>query len=398
MLLKVSLIVISAGLIWKKMSIVTLLQVILFTVLFAGNTYNADSIAYSQNYNNILNGNFDKSFEFGFQFLNFISSKIGFSYNEFLLIISSLGLILILSTIRLYTKNISYTFSLYLLYPFIWDTIQIRNFLAMSIIIFGSRYILTTNKKYFKYILCVCLASSMHITSMFYIVGIFVGIKSLKKSWIYITYLSIFFSLLLSIIVPIIVNNLGSRKLEVYLLTSTSLQTKIFLIGYLTCSFCLITIANEIIKLENKVLSDNSQHEISYRLNSPSKLISIKKIENVNLENRLTKFKISTQNGVKKKHRLKIDIDAFVKLNILSLLVIYFLLNNLDFIRLYRNIFILNYTLFGLAIEKCSDSRIRFIFTVLVLIFVFISIYVFSILIPTNNLTEHLFYRNIFNN
>lgn len=400
MLIIISLVLLVVGFVKKDSKLVLFLLMLLVIVLFAGNTYNADSLAYSDNYSNIANGKYDPSFEQGFQILNAISFYLGLSYNQFLLIVSSVGILLIVSTMKIYTASVSYVMCLYILYPFVWDTIQVRNFLAMAILIFGSRYIISEKKNYHKYFLCIIIASTMHITALFYLVGILVSFKDTKKIGKVVFTIITVSTIIISIMMPYVIDISGSRKLEIYFMTQTSWYTKIFIIVYCSFSIGLMLMAKKIIDIESGVITK------LINIDSPAGLLGIsnvsiilensRKTRNKLLDNCLDIYqKIRKRIAESSMEVIPIDTDAVLKLNILSMLPLYLLLNNLDFIRLYRNIFILNYIIYSVALNKCQDKRIKNIFITLIIIFISISFYFLNIYIPENNIFKHIFENNL---
>lgn len=375
MLATVSVIFIILGLIKKDSKVLFYLIFVLLIILFAGSTGNADQLAYMNNYTNILYGMSDSSFEYGYQLLCKVCLILGMSYNQFLFIIAFTGLTLIASTIKLYTSNIAYVLALYFIYPFVWDTIQIRNFLAMSIIIYGSRFIISYKKEYIKYFICVIIASLMHVTALFYISALLVVFKNTKKMLNIVSITACASILLMPKILGYTTIFTSTQKINAYTTTQTSLITKVCVIIYFAFSIILVKISRDImnnINREGKISKNDNLKSYS------------KKIKNGILPLKYNQSK-----------SIEIDSESILKINIVAILSLYFLINNLDFFRLYRNIFVINYILFALTLENMKKNYIYYVFYLCVLILGGVSLGLLTIYVPSTNLIDPLFKNNI---
>lgn len=107
-----------------------------------GNTDNPDSIIYMNAYNS--SSFYDK--DVGFGAMMYISKLAKLTYNQFKLIVSIIGLLLIHFTAKRIVKNEFLFFLLYFIYPFFFDVVQVRNFLAMSLFLFSIPFILKGGK------------------------------------------------------------------------------------------------------------------------------------------------------------------------------------------------------------------------------------------------------------
>lgn len=131
-------------------------------ILFAFSSNNADYNMYINNYNE-----FGTKLQFGnyflFKLVCFVFYNIKFSYRIFLVVYSLVGLLLIFSVIKKYSKKINYSLILYFFMPFVFDFIQLKNFMAFSIIIYALPYLFDNNKKsILKYLLLNIIASLFH--------------------------------------------------------------------------------------------------------------------------------------------------------------------------------------------------------------------------------------------
>lgn len=148
-------------------------------ILMGGNTFNPDSEIYSNMY---FNNNFTK--DIGFGFLINIFKSIGFNYLEFKLIISIIGLLIISISLFGLVKNKMFFYVLYFIYPFMFDVVQVRNFLCMAFLIAGFRCLISRNNKVrLAFIFFVLIGASMQKIGLVYLPIFF--IKDIyKKKWI----------------------------------------------------------------------------------------------------------------------------------------------------------------------------------------------------------------------
>ena len=77
--------------------------------------------------------------EVGYWALSRVAVDVGLSYDLFAAVVGAVALLLLTSTIRRYTDNLAYVLVLYFFLPFIYDTIQLRKFLAFSVVFFSLR-------------------------------------------------------------------------------------------------------------------------------------------------------------------------------------------------------------------------------------------------------------------
>src|SRR5699024_6560718 len=94
---------------------------------------------------------------------------------------------LVFSTINRYSPNIQFVYFFYMLYPLFMDAVQMRNYLAFSLVAFSIRYLIEDFKyKRTKYIIFVLLASTIHITSLMYLLLLLTTLKNRKIIYYYI--------------------------------------------------------------------------------------------------------------------------------------------------------------------------------------------------------------------
>jgi hypothetical protein len=129
------------------------------------NTVNLDLAAYKNAYNlTPLNR------DFGYALVSMIFKFLGFNYEIFRLTWSVIGLVLINLTVKKLLTSSNKFYLVYFIFPFFVDVIQVRNFLAMAIMIFAIPYLLS-EKRYdtIKFIGLILVASSLHVIALTYI-------------------------------------------------------------------------------------------------------------------------------------------------------------------------------------------------------------------------------------
>lgn len=203
-----------------------LLEILVLVVTVGISTNIADFAAYNSVYQYIGAGNFYPNTGVGWWFLCKLGNMAGMTYGQFKMVILLLGLLLIRSTIKYFTSNQNYIWSLYIIYPAITDLIQIRFFMGIAIIIWAIKYLLRdTTKGYFIYCMLVIIAGQIHNSAYFYIFFIFwkIVIKNIRVT---ITMLTVFLGICFaekSILVNII-SQFGTGQENEFYLNNTLYQ------------------------------------------------------------------------------------------------------------------------------------------------------------------------------
>jgi hypothetical protein len=165
----------------NKIALISTLVIMVF--LFGGMSKCADDIMYQNmfNYMKAHGLTIYATTEFGFTFFVFLCTKIGMSYKIFRTLIAITGLLLIQKTAIEYSKKYSLVFILYFIYPFMLDTIQIRNFLAASIVIYSFSFLAENTKKGDrKYFIGILIAFSIHYMAIFFLPFLFIKKNSVN--------------------------------------------------------------------------------------------------------------------------------------------------------------------------------------------------------------------------
>lgn len=141
-------------------------------VLMGGRTTGPDWEVYEHIYRIDL---FTKDIGFGYFIL--LCKKLGFTLYQTRLFIAFVGITLIYITARKFLdrRYIKWFYLFYFICPYFLDSIQLRNFLGMSIFIFATPLLLENNlKNSIKFLLLIIVAGLMQKTCFIYIFCVFI--------------------------------------------------------------------------------------------------------------------------------------------------------------------------------------------------------------------------------
>lgn len=156
-------------------------------ILFAFTMGNTDYENYKVVYDNI-----DREFilqyykglanESGFRLLYRIFFAMGFSYEVFLIVFAFVGLFLLSKVVWKYSMNPNVVMVLYFLHPFAIDSVQIRSFMAVSIVLYFLQFLID-GKKWGtqKYLVGVLLATTIHVSSIFFVILVLIKFFSVRQ-------------------------------------------------------------------------------------------------------------------------------------------------------------------------------------------------------------------------
>lgn len=204
-------------------------------VLYGGNTYNADYLGYQRSY---YSG--EISFENGLlkTSICYLFSKLGIPYQAYLFLFSLFSIMMIYKIISHYTNNKAIVLFLYILYPFFMDIVQIDNFASYIIVLYFVRFLEEDEKKgIIKYLFGVMIASLIHVSSLIYLVFLFVRVHKWRRFFACISIITISLYAYSSVL-PIIVSyipflNRFSVQLGYYLKYSSGYYQGMLLYGIL---------------------------------------------------------------------------------------------------------------------------------------------------------------------
>ena len=180
---------------FRNSGLFALLLIPVMLVMFGANYSNADYEHYLATYELQEQGVVFETSQIGFITLMNISSSLGLTYTGFLISVSIIGIFLIYTTVIKYTTKPNFVFALYFIHPFFLDIVQVKHFLAMSIIIFSAQFLIENKlTSTYKYIGGILIAASIHYISLFFIPLAF--IKEIKFKILFLTIVTLSLSLL----------------------------------------------------------------------------------------------------------------------------------------------------------------------------------------------------------
>lgn len=326
-----------SSLIKGKGSILKVFLLMMMWILFWGNYNNPDYFNYTLVYDYILDtGKGYESSQLGFSIIMGIALNFGFEYYQFLMIISFLGLYLIASTVEKYTSKPQLVYVLYFLHPFLLDIVQVRHFLAMSIIIFCIQYLEKNGKlDNMKFIFGILIAFSIHYISIIFLPLILIKRMKIKRLYI-VTFV------ILVVGIPLAYSNILQglafylvpiEKVEIYFSNRARYG---FVIQFFIQGVLLAIIHYSKVFLEKHNKASNTFVELIYKINIYLLIL----------------FPLYTINGT--------------------------------FERAFRMITILNYIVFSLVFSKIINKKKKGLF-VLLLLLLSLVLFIYYIFIPLSH-------------
>lgn len=164
----------------------TIIFVVIFVtlcILFGFNTNNVDYINYQNAYNQITSGEINNYFGTVFTLIIKLSGYLKLSYQQFLIAISVITIFILVIGLKKITNRINITLLLFMIYPFVFDIVQYRNFLAYAICLYGIHFLLKDSdeiKNLCLFIIFVIIGSSIHSSMVIYLSFILIKIKNYK--------------------------------------------------------------------------------------------------------------------------------------------------------------------------------------------------------------------------
>lgn len=239
-----------------------------FIVLFILMTFNyegPDIGVYMAEYKTVSNSS--KPFqavymEWGYTLLTILGGKIGLDFFAFRAVLSIIILCLFSNTIKYYKAQGNLIIGVYMLYLFIFDTIQIRNCVVQFIVLFATRYLFQkSNLSTLKFLICIAIAGSIHTLAFVYISLIL--IKLFRKQSFY-KYLFIFSMALFGIFVVLqpllpqiatVISKFLSRGTD-YLSGTIKIGWLIVFLLYILGLFTLYSCKSKVTNIRSKAVID----------------------------------------------------------------------------------------------------------------------------------------------
>ena len=322
----------------KHSKVIAMFLLLFMWLLFWGNTMNPDYEAYSSLYSNIQHGvpAFEKvDMEIGFILIMRLCTLLGLNYTGFLALTSLCCYLMIHSTVKLYCRNYNYVYLLYFIFPFFIDVIQIRNFIAMSILIYSVRFLVMSGiKGKVRYVVLLLLATTIHRVSLVYLPMILIRPEK-KNNLIYcLATCSLLFSILfllndkeIPIFASYIESYIGHGKYLTYFNKKTNWGWILFCYLQLS-SFIMVTFSKRIYYKYNRNLTT------TYYCDANRKYINI-----------------------------------MYYINILLMIYMPLFILNANFTRIIRNIILLNYIVYSIVNKVIDNIDIKVLYSIFVIIY-----------------------------
>lgn len=177
--------------IFRPNKLVYYLSILLLILIFGGVYGIADEENYLLLYNNISNNNIVSKYSLfsapGWYFCNLLAVKIGVSFQNFRLLIGLISFLLLSKFIIRFSANPNITLVLFLIFPFLIENVQIRNFFASTIFLYSLRFLKRENRYNFVFIVFILIASSIHQIYLLFIPFVLFFKLNYRKA-IYVTF------------------------------------------------------------------------------------------------------------------------------------------------------------------------------------------------------------------
>ncbi|MDC6166171.1 EpsG family protein [Paucibacter sp. XJ19-41] len=337
----------------------------------AGNLDNPDRYYYAENFDGIRTGGQDDSFELGYQSLARIASQLGLEYGAFHFVLSGAALLLICKAVMDLTDRPALGLLAYLFFPFFWDVTQVRNFYAMAIVIYGMKYLLVEERKSnLKYAVTILIASTFHVTSVFYLLFLAARTQNKVLLWSALGVAAAIYTLVFSALVASPLLAFVAEKIDVYTTTETSLVTKVAVLAFYAASLAMLwwTARRMTVADAGAVVQPLAKHSESRTKHVPPRLPWMP--------------------------YLRISPTVLLNVNLVAGLSILLTLDNLDFIRLYRNLFLVNciFVINGIYRSRRKNRALMSLCFIAYLVTVFTG---FVYITSTSNIIESTLLNNV---
>lgn len=341
----IALVVINLWLAYKKqyskiVTIITLVAILLF-MAGAGPGYTTenksmDYVNYERRYDNIEKVGLGYNIQFGYTIIQKIGALFGLDFFWFRFIVIGICLFaLYFFLIKKYTYNANFVLAFYLLYPMIIDSEQLRNFIAMTIVLVSIRLLEKSSTFYrMMYLGVVGIAGTFHTAFLFYLPLVFVTNKKNSRFTKVIAASSLFMMAVMILnnnklpFADFIIETIDDRRVTRYLSSSTTLGFVMPLV---------LTISSIVLVLWAKRISDRDMKR--YRGNS---LLYV--------QNEVSEARIRYENNF---------ITLIFWINLLSSFFFPFFIITLQFYRLPRNLLLLNIITYAIAINKLKKESLH---------------------------------------
>lgn len=337
--------------------ILLFISIFLLGIIFTGGIETADMSNYSRYYNTVLSRGFEIT-EVGFHILVWLCRKLNMGIMGMRCVVFSVSLFFMVLTLRKNCWNYHLYMSVYMLFSFYIYNVQLRNAIAIAIVMYAMTFLYGKNKSLIKYCLLIVLAISFHTASIFYFIFLLSELKH-KKLWLRLM-------------------TLGIVALEIIIVLN---GRRIPLIG--------IIISN--------IISDGSDRAIQYFTSRTNGSIAVVGLILLNIG--FTWYTKKSLLMYSKDEEQKQFAEKIVDCSILQLLCLPLLWLNVEFYRFPRDMLLMSYIVFVNTIvsygTKITFSKIKLwgLFIINTGVWLWIAYYEIS---DWNTIFRPFFYQNAF--
>lgn len=297
----------------------------LITHLMGRGALTLDTANYYNRYQRASGSSFEDKYEPGYFLLEKIGLFLGADYIQFRIVTVFISLLLINKLVNKVTeKKVFLFYFVYCLFFIFIDTVQLRSFISLSIVIYALNYLIysTRFKKVIVYSFLVFLASTIHISSLAYLVFALIGLKNRKR----LAKAVAFVSLISVVFIFIGGNNLGVVKVVINIISGDSSRLSAYGETSVKFGFLYPFTLQLISVFVVFVMSEFINKEYKSCLNSNSLTMKVINRKNV--------------------------INVFLLINVISIVYFPLYMFHLQFIRLARGVLMINIMVLVLMFVK----------------------------------------------
>jgi len=261
---------------WYRFAVVVSLFVLVST-----NIYRADYNIHLNLYNSSIEGiyYFSVGANYGWVLLCRLGHFINLTFDGFAIICIVISMVLIILTITRYTKTTGLSnkvLAAFMVFPALIDLIQLRHFVAISIVIFAIRFIV--DRKRFGvlyYCIAVFIATTIHSAVVIYLMFVLVLLLSDKVRKVLPVFMTVFAVLIIiltnftTVITDISSLIIGDLRTTVYILnpiTASRFETIIACFALYICNFLLLKYATK--NLNRSIIEESDVEPTSVLIKS----------------------------------------------------------------------------------------------------------------------------------
>lgn len=185
-MLAITAMLIILGFIFNKSKLMFVVQMIWMWIVIGFNNGGVDTIVYTNMFRSFsTDSNIFASSDPLYHLFCYGAGVIGWDFNTMNIILTIFALVLYYISIQRLTKKVGIAGSLLLIYPFVENIIQKRNFLASAFVIFAFSYLFSDKKnRKLIFTIFIFIAAQIHSSAYIYIIFLFlqdIETRKLKK-------------------------------------------------------------------------------------------------------------------------------------------------------------------------------------------------------------------------